>query len=126
MAPMARQMEQDGVTLVIRGQRNDDQLKAPIRSGHVEGGIEYLFPIADWSAKQVLAYLREKAVPVPRFYTMLKSAPDCMTCSAYWEEGVSRYLKAHHAGAYSVVQARLDFINQAVGGHIAAFNNEVA
>lgn len=125
MAPMAKAMFDDGITLVIRGQRNDDVLKAPIRSGHVDGGIEYLFPIQDWSARQVLEYLDEKRVPVPRFYTMLNSAPDCMTCSAYWEEGVNRYLKQHHPEAHQIVQARLDFINQAVAGHIAAFNQEV-
>lgn len=125
MRPIAERMAQDGITLVIRGQRSDDELKAPIRSGHIENGVEYLFPIADWSARDVLEYLEESGVPTPRFYTMLKSAPDCMTCSAYWEEGVSKYLKRHHPAAHAEVQARLDTINKAVGAHIAAFNTEV-
>lgn len=125
MRPMAERMAQDGITLVIRGQRLDDKLKAPIRSGHVENGIEYLFPIEDWSADEVLDYLRAEQIPVPRFYTMLDHAPDCMTCSGWWEEGVAKYLKVYHPDAYGIVQQRLDAINTAVSEHIAAFNIEV-
>lgn len=126
MHPMAERMIADGVTLVIRGQRADDKLKAPIRSGHVENGIEYLFPIEDWDAQQVMTYLREQGAPIPRFYLTLDGAPDCMTCSAYWEHGVSAYLKQHHPSAHVEVQARLDFIKEAVADSIANFNNEVA
>jgi phosphoadenosine phosphosulfate reductase len=125
MRPMAERMQRDGITLVIRGQRADDKLKAPIRSGHVENGIEYLFPIEDWTADDVLTYLREQGIPVPRFYTMLNHAPDCMTCSGWWEEGAAKYLKAHHPAQHAIVQQRLDAINTAVSEHIAAFNIEV-
>lgn len=126
MGPMHERMVADGVTLIIRGQRADDKLKAPIRSGHVENGIEYLFPIEGWTAVQVMRYLQGAGAPIPRFYQMLDSAPDCMTCSAYWENGVAAYLKQYHPEAHGIVQARLDTINQAVGEHIAAFNKEVA
>ena len=34
-----------GVTGIIRGQRNSEAHKAPIKSGHIENGIEYQFPI---------------------------------------------------------------------------------
>lgn len=125
MEPMHRKMIEDGVTLIIRGQRADDALKAPIRSGHVEHGIEYLFPIEGWSAVQVLEYLRYNCLPVPRFYQMLDGAPDCMTCSAWWEHGAAKYLKAYHPEAHAEVQYRLDLINRAVHEHIVAFNREV-
>lgn len=126
MWPMAQRMIEDGITLVIRGQRADDVLKAPIRSGHIENGIEYLFPIEDWTADDVLGYLRAERLPLPRFYSMLKSAPDCMTCSGWWEEGAAKYLKAHHPDAHREVQARLDIINEAVSNHIIAFNKEIS
>jgi phosphoadenosine phosphosulfate reductase len=125
MVPMHERMRADGITLIIRGQRADDRLKAPICSGHVEDGVEYLFPIEEWSVADVMDYLRKNRLPVPRFYQMMDSAPDCMTCSAYWENGVSAYLKQYHPSAYAIVQQRLDMINEAVREHIAAFNIEV-
>lgn len=124
--PMQQRMIEDGITLVIRGQRAEDRLKWPTKSGDVQDGVEYLFPIEDWSTKQVMDYLRKQGAPIPRFYEMLNGAPDCMTCSAYWEEGAAKYLKRYHYPQYQEVQRRLDIINGAVGEHIAAFNQEVS
>jgi phosphoadenosine phosphosulfate reductase len=126
MLPLHNRMVDDGVTLVVRGQKAADRLKAPIRSGAVDLGIEYMFPIEDWSSAQVMDYLREQGAPIPRFYEMLSGAPDCMTCSAYWEEGAGAYLAKYHPRAHTEYQRRLDIINQAVGEHIAAFNQEVS
>ena len=125
MRPLHERMLADGVTLIIRGQRNDDPLKPALRSGMVDGGIEYLFPIEDWTARQVLAFLREQNAPVPRFYEVLDEAPDCLTCSAWWEKGAAKYLKRYHGDAYREVQARLELIRGAVGPHIQDFNDEV-
>lgn len=126
MVPLHQRMVDDGITLVIRGQKNSDALKAPIRSGAVDMGIEYLFPIEDWTSVQVMKYLQEQGAPIPRFYEMMDSAPDCMTCSAYWENGAAAYLKRYHHQHYLEVQRRLDMINEAVGESIAHFNVEVA
>lgn len=126
MQPTHARMIEDGITLVIRGQKNADNLKSPVRSGHVEDGIEYLFPIEDWTRAQVTQFLREQNVDLPRFYEMLESAPDCMTCTAYWEDGASRYLKRYHHAQYLDNQAKLQAINEAVSDHIAAFNQEIA
>lgn len=125
MRPLHERMLLDGVTLIIRGQRNDDQLKPAISSGFVEDGIEYLFPVEGWTARQVLDYLREQDAPVPRFYEVLDEAPDCMTCSAWWEKGEARYLKRYHIDAYHEVQSRLEAIRVVVDSHIKHFNDEV-
>ena len=125
MLPMHERMIEDGITLIIRGQKDADRFKATTRSGEVHDGIEYLFPIQDWTSKQVMDYLREQDAPIPRFYEILNTAPDCMTCSAWWEEGAAKYLKRYHHAQYLENQTRLDIINKAVGEHIAAFNQEV-
>lgn len=125
MLPMHKRMVEDGVTLIIRGQRNDDALKNPIKSGEEDGGIEILFPIADWTAKQVMRFLEERRAPIPRFYEMLDEMPECMNCSAWWEKGAAKYLKRYHYAAYKDVQGRLDAINRAVSEHIIHFNKEV-
>lgn len=126
MLPLHERMVADGITLIIRGQKNADRLKSTLRSGQVENGIEYLFPIEDWDARQVMRFLQDQGAPIPRFYEMLNGAPDCMTCSAWWEEGAARYLRRYHYPQYLENQKRLDIINQAVGEHIAAFNKEVS
>lgn len=125
MLPLHQRMVADGVTLVIRGQKNADKLKATIRSGAVDLGIEYLFPIEHWSARQVMDYLRAEGAPIPRFYEVMDSAPDCMTCSAYWETGAAKYLKRYHHPAYLDVQSRLNTISDAIASSIANFNSEV-
>lgn len=125
MLPMHERMVADGITLVIRGQKTADRLKSPIRSGQVDLGIEYLFPIEGWDAGNVNQYLRDQGVLIPRFYEMLSGAPDCTTCSAYWETGTAAYLKRYHPEQHAEVQRRLDIINTAIGPHIANFNNEV-
>lgn len=126
MQPMHERMIADGITLIIRGQRNDDPLKTQIRSGMTDGGIEYLFPVEDWTAKQVLTYLEGEKAPIPRFYEMLDEAPDCMNCSAWWEKGAAKYLKRYHYTEYQDVQRRLEAINHAVTEHIGNFNKEVS
>lgn len=125
MRPLHERMLADGITLIIRGQRNDEELKAPLRSGMVEAGIEYLFPVEGWSARQVLNYLREQDAPIPRFYEMLDAAPDCLHCSAYWETGAAAYLKRYHHDAYQEVQRRLNTISEAIAPSITAFNVEI-
>lgn len=126
MLPMHERMIADGITLIIRGQKNADRFKATARSGQTHEGIEYLFPIEEWDARKVMRFLSDEGAPIPRFYEVLNSAPDCMTCSAWWEEGAARYLRRYHNAQYLENQQRLDIINKAVGEHIAAFNKEVA
>ncbi len=123
--PTQQRMVEDGITLVIRGQKNADGLKWPTKSGDVQDGVEYLFPVEGWSDAQVLAYLREQGAPLPRFYEVMDSAPDCTTCSAYWETGAAKYLKRYHHENYVEVQRRLDVINAEVSESIQHFNTEV-
>lgn len=126
MIPLHERMIADGVTLIIRGQKDSDREKGILKSGDVDSGIEYLFPLESWSNSDVMKYLREQHATIPRFYEMLDEAPECMTCSAWWENGAAKYLKRYHFDAYKQVQERLDAINQAVGKHIANFNKEVS
>lgn len=126
MAPTHDRMLQDGITLIIRGQKSKDKFKGMLKSGDVVAGIEYLYPIETWDSRQVMEYLRKESAPIPRFYEMLNTMPDCMSCTAWWEEGVSAYLKRYHFDQYLTNQQNLGIINMAVGAHIAAFNKEVA
>lgn len=126
MAPMQQKMIDDGVTLIVRGQRADDLLKAPITTGSVIDGIEYLFPIEAWTAAEVSIYLEtDVGIEIPPFYATMNTTPDCMTCSAWWEENRSQYLKANHPDKHALYQQRLDVIRIAIADSIKNFNIEV-
>ncbi len=79
-----------GATVVIRGQRNTDSRKSPIRSGHIEDGVKYLFPIQDWTEKQVRDYLTSQGVELPPHYAYFNSSLDCWNCTAYMDHNVGR------------------------------------
>lgn len=120
MAPMHERMQRDGITLLLRGQRDDDEPKSPVRHGETVGGMTIAYPIADWSAERVEAYIRGKGLDVPPYYAEgATSAPDCMHCTAWLEHGALRYLRRHHPGTAAVVSDRLHHIKLAVAPRIA-------
>ncbi|CAB3972362.1 MULTISPECIES: phosphoadenosine phosphosulfate reductase family protein [Burkholderia] len=125
MLPMHERMKADGITLVIRGQKASDRMRAPIKSGHVEDGIEYLFPLEGWDDSRVFAFLHEQGIALPRYYEVMRTSPDCMTCSAYWEDGRAAYLKRYHPEAYEEYQRRLNTISDATAEAITHFNMEI-
>lgn len=124
MNPMHERMEADGITLIIRGQKNSDISKAGTRSGNLVDGIELLYPLQNWSDAQVFQFLRHKDIQVSPVYDELKNMPDCMSCSAWWEEGRAAYLKKRHPESYVIYQDRLAIIEKAVNRHIVHFKRE--
>lgn len=124
MQPMHEKMLADGVTLIIRGQRDDDSHKAPVKSGDWELGIQYLFPIEHWTDGNVDHWLEKVGAPRNRCYDYMKSAPDCMTCSGWWSENRAPFLKACHPEAHDEYQRRLDLIRDGNENLIRLFNIE--
>lgn len=124
MMPMHTRVIADGCTLIIRGQRDSDSHKAPLKSGTVEHGIEYLFPIESWSNDEVDAYLESQGVERLRFYETMGGAADCMTCSGWWSENHGQYLRTYHPESYVEYQRRLGLIADQAREHIALFNIE--
>ena len=105
-----------GVTGVIRGQRSDDSIRGPIKSGHVAEGIEYLFPIENWSEQQMLSYLKEQNVVIDERLSMSHSSLDCWNCTAYLHDSKERmkYVKKHHPEKFGEVVKILKRIDSAV------------
>lgn len=111
MNPMHQRMLDDGITLLVRGQRDDEYDAPPRRSGDVEGGMEVLYPIQSWSAAQVQDYLVRNELPVAPFYAAgVKRAPECMGCTAWWDEGRAAYMRRYHPEAHSAYAARMQTI----------------
>jgi 3'-phosphoadenosine 5'-phosphosulfate sulfotransferase (PAPS reductase)/FAD synthetase len=115
MQPMHERMKADGITLLIRGQRDEDATKSHVKSGDVIESIQLLFPIAHWSTEQVEQFIASKGMPLPPYYAEgLSSAPDCMRCTAWLEHGAHKYLMKHHPNVASEVNTRLEKIKVVV------------
>lgn len=114
--PLDQATRSIGATLVIRGQRNEEGKKSPIRSGHVEGGLEYFFPLEGWSRARVLEFLASKDVSLPAHYACMDTSLDCQHCTAYLSENAGKftYLRERHPKTYKAVQERLTYIRDAV------------
>ena len=103
--PCDAEMRKLGVTGVIRGQRNSEAHRAPIKSGHIENGIEYHLPIESWKDSEVIDYLRSKDVVIDERLSMAHSSLDCWNCTAYMAESADRfkYIKKHHPSKYESI-----------------------
>lgn len=111
MEPMQARMRKDGITLLVRGQRDDEYDAPPMRSGQVKDGMEVLYPIQSWSGAQVSAYLKEKGLPIAPFYERgARRAPECMGCTAWWDEGRAEYLRDHHPVAFVAYQGQMAIV----------------
>jgi phosphoadenosine phosphosulfate reductase len=115
MQPMYVRMKQDGITLVIRGQKNDDDKKPPLRSGETLNGFEFLYPIEHWNSDDIFAFLKKEGSPIPRYYADgMTSAPDCMNCTAWLEHSLVAYTKRYHPQQHPILLRRLNIIKKAV------------
>ena len=105
-----------GITGIIRGQRNSEAHKAPIKLGYVENGIEYQFPIASWSDSEVIDYLRSKDVVIDERLSMAHSSLDCWNCTAYMADSSERfkYIKKHHSSKYESIVEIVKKIDNAI------------
>ncbi|WOJ93371.1 phosphoadenosine phosphosulfate reductase family protein [Congregibacter variabilis] len=90
-APMQSAMKDLGATRIIRGQRADDSHKGPLKSGQLVDGVEYVYPLENWSEQDVFDYLRSVDAQIPSYYAKGEvTGRDCWDCTAYLEENVNR------------------------------------
>lgn len=120
MLPMYQAMVADGVTCCIRGKREEEDDKTGLQTGYVtEDGIELVFPLYDWTRDEVMAFLDKHGVDLPPTYEHAKHSLDCMDCTAWWGEGLSRYLESAHPAQFAEYKRRVILIKQAVAEQLA-------
>jgi phosphoadenosine phosphosulfate reductase len=123
MVPMHERMKADGITLLMRGQRDQDSTKSHVANGSVIDGIQLLFPIAHWTTEDVEKCIAAHGIPLPPFYAAgMTSTPDCMRCTAWLEHGAHKYLVVNHPEVASEVNARLIKIKVVVEPFIRRLN----
>lgn len=115
MQPMHQRMLDDGITLIVRGQRDADYADPPTRSGFTDGDVELLYPIQSWSTQDVNDYCTRMGLPMlPWYADGVAHGSDCMRCTAWWDDGRMPYVRAHHPDVFREVESRLDLIFEAV------------
>lgn len=117
-------IKQMGATLIIRGQRNQEAHKSPVRSGNIIDGIEYLMPIETWSSDEVMAYLKVQDFDMPEFYSLEHTSLDCMHCTAYCAHHADKfeYMKKNHYTAYKETISSMGLIAECVQREINPLN----
>lgn len=113
-APLQQYMVDRGASLIIRGTKACDPLKAP-KVTHVDGR-EYLYPVWDWTDEEAIEFL-SGLDQLPTHYLTANISTDCKHCTAWWGEykkGQLALLKSEHPTAYKVVMDRLTYIHNCI------------
>lgn len=125
MIPMHERMLADGITLIVRGVRRDEFHTMPTQSGDRDERVELLFPIQDWTAAQVDAYLRQHDLPRARFYDDgMQESPECMGCTGWWNDGRMAYLRKHHPAKFAEVRGNTIRIRAAIDRQYAILDDK--
>lgn len=118
MLPMHERMIADGVDCVIRGTKLCDTGAVP-----AEGQTEHytvLLPIKDWSHNDVFQYLKSVGAPANAIYDHFKSisAPECLHCTAWWDDNKAAYLKENHPQVLVDYRERLRGFKRIIDTHL--------
>ncbi|WP_244125575.1 phosphoadenosine phosphosulfate reductase family protein [Burkholderia gladioli] len=119
--PLHLKINELGVDLMIRGDRDSEALTNPwVRGGKNPNGGSYLLPLRHWSRDDVFAYLRAESVEIPRSYAYGMGSLDCLHCTAWLNEsaGKLRYLRDFHPEAAVEYERRLRLIHDEQERHM--------
>lgn len=125
MEPIYERMVADKVTLVIRGQKDIDNLKGSLRSGDVSDGVEYLYPVQGWTDDECFAYMREHGFEPQQFYAEgLSHSGDCMHCTAWLGDDKAQYLMKYYPSEYPKYRTNIQLIADSVAPHLVNLMKE--
>lgn len=118
--PVWQKAQELGCTLVIRGQRNDEERKSTSRTGTVIEGIDLWHPIEHWTRWQTLDYVREELGDLPAHFHIEPSSLDCYDCPAYSRSALDRdnYTRTHHPDLHRQYKARIIELYGAMRGQM--------
>lgn len=125
MLPMHQRMLADGIEVVIRGTKLADTGKVPA-SGPTES-YDVMLPLLNWSHEQVFEFLRSRGIPISTVYDSFKSisAPECLHCTAWWDDGKGAYLKQLHPDKVGQYRAGLQTIRAELQRRVLELDMEI-
>ena len=101
MVPLLNAMLQDGNTCVVRGRRKDEEDQSP--EAQMFNGVEYVFPLWDWTVADVNAYLESVGEELPALYRYIDHSIDCLHCTGWEHHKHMKYLTARFPSAADFV-----------------------
>lgn len=112
--PLQTACLESGATAIVTGQRNNDMRRSPVKHCQVVNGMQYLFPLNDWTEEEVFEFLRQRNIRIPD-YDAAETSPDCWDCSAFMDERVREIatMKVRYPEKWAVVKPRLQAIKVA-------------
>jgi phosphoadenosine phosphosulfate reductase len=125
MLPMHERMLADKVDCVIRGTKLCDTGTVPAEGQTPDYTV--LLPIKDWSHHDVFEYLKSVGAPQNAIYDHFKgiSAPECLHCTAWWDDNKAAYLRENHPQVLVDYRKRLRGIKQIVDTHLDDLVHEI-
>jgi phosphoadenosine phosphosulfate reductase len=115
MLPLHGRMKEDGITLIIRGQKNSDPMKGALQSGDTLDGFEFLYPLQDMTDADCERIIAEHDVEVPAYYAEgMISSGDCLGCTAWNEEHRAVHLAKNFPDRYATYRVEMLQIADAV------------
>jgi len=122
--PLQRYIRSHGVTLVIRGQKDADALKGPLRDGEAQDGVTYHYPLQDWTDERVVAFLHENEVALPPNYAQgVHTSLDCWDCTGYAQHNQVRWatMAATHPDLWAAFSPKITAVREALGAAITPY-----
>ena len=109
-----------GATGCVRGDKDADHLHSDAAHGSVRDGVEFHYPLRDWSEEQVLQYLGDELPPSYR--RGLKTSLDCINCTAYLAHNPGRLadLAQNYPAAHAEVEPVIRWMRDAARRHLTA------
>lgn len=114
--PLFNWCKANGITMIYKGQRNDEAYTSPSRHGTVVDGVEFRQPIENWSKDEVMAYLADKMPELPEHLRFDHSSMDCYDCTAFLEHSADRvaYMRDKYPEKYKEFKRRLGYLQAAI------------
>lgn len=125
MLPLWERIVADGNTLVIRGTKDGDFPKLPVKHGERHDGIEFLHPLQGLTHAQVFDYLRSVGAPICRVYEAGEQSPECARCPAWLNVGQAAYLRKYHPGLFGQYRDRMRVVMSHLDAPLAALASEL-
>jgi 3'-phosphoadenosine 5'-phosphosulfate sulfotransferase (PAPS reductase)/FAD synthetase len=123
--PLHEWCKKNGITELIRGQREDESRRGPSKDGSVIDGIKISQPIENWTSEQVYLYLHEEMGELPDHLFFEHSSMDCYDCTAYLENSADRirFMEKKYPVFYAEFMDRLIIVKESVKRDLSIIND---
>ena len=121
--PLWKRAKELGASVVIRGQRSEEDHRGTAKNGDVCEGITFWHPIEDWSKEEVLSFLKKEMGELPEHFSLEHSSMDCHDCTAYaaYSHDRVQFMKERHPALYADYAGKLALLKGALAAPLAHY-----